>query len=145
MEKGGQTGISLRPETKARKSKIAKKNWLNNEKVRSAIYSEKRLKKISEASKRAHKDPLYRKNFLSRHKKMVEASIAPGVRERAIRKFIENGFSVKVKCIELGLVFDSSAEASRWVKGDSKGNSNILACAKGRKKSAYGYTWEIIG
>lgn len=141
---GGQSGKSLRPElTKARRSKAAKDAWAGSEKRRQSIYDPNRLKKISEASKRAHSNLDYRANFLSRHASMVEASRQPEVRARAVDTFKKSSRSVSLIC-ENGMTFDTSADAARWVSGvlsKSCSLSNILACAKGRKKSAYGLKW----
>jgi group I intron endonuclease len=50
---------------------------------------------------------------------------------------------VAVKCIELGIIFNSLAEAGRFV-GNANKYSNILACCHGKQKNAYGYTWELV-
>lgn len=48
----------------------------------------------------------------------------------------------KVRCVETGEIFESAAEASRYL-GSSEGSaSNYL---RGRAKSAGGFTWEEIG
>ena len=50
-----------------------------------------------------------------------------------------NGRSVKVFCIELTETFDCAKEAGRQLAIDP---SSIIACCRGRRKSAGGFTWE---
>lgn len=144
---GGQSGQSLRPKlTKARKSRAAKEAWLRSKKWQDAIHDPSRLKAISEASKRNFKDPKYRAAFESRHASMIELSKSPEARARAVETFKKNGHSVSVKCSN-GMTFVAASDAARWLEmttGKKSHISNILACAKGRKKTAYGYSWELI-
>jgi hypothetical protein len=144
---GGQSGKSLRPKlTKARKSQAAKDAWRRSQKWQNAIHDTNRLKAISEASKRNFKDPKYRANFEARHAKMVELSRSPDVRARAIQTFKKNGHSVAVKCSN-GMVFQAASDAVRWLNDEHQMTaalSNILKCAKGKRKTAYGYAWELV-
>lgn len=143
---GGQSGKSLRPElTKARKSQAAKDAWLRSKKWQNAIHDPIRLKAISEASKKNFKDPKYREAFESRHAEMVELSRLPDARARAIETFKKNGYGVAVKCSN-GMVFQTAADAARWLikqKRAKAGAANILNCAKGKRKTAYGYSWGL--
>jgi group I intron endonuclease len=149
MEIGGQTGISLRPETKKKKSEAAKAAWIKSEKWQASVLCPIRRKKIGENSKRCFSRTEYRKAFEDRHAEMEREERDPACRKRAVATFINNGNSTKVACIETGVVFNTTAEASRWVcrkageKETRDKNSNILACARGRKKTAYGYTWRL--
>jgi len=144
---GGQSGKSLRPElTRARKSKAAKEAWVRSEKWQNAIHNPNRLKAISEASKKNFKNPKYREGFEQRHGQMVELSRSPEVRARAVETFKKNGHSVAVKCSN-GMMFESASDAARWLnrKNENKAAiSNILNCAKGKRKTAYGYSWELV-
>ena len=147
---GGQTGISSRPETKERRSEAAKKAWLTSEKMKASVHCEKRREKIGLNTKKCFQRTEYINKFKSRHSEMVEKSKDPECRKRAVSNFIKNGNSTKILCVETGDVFQTTSEASRWVcrvlgeEETYKKNSNILACARGRKKSAYGYKWECI-
>ena len=147
MMPGGQVGISLRPETKARKSKSAKKAWQSSEKWREAINNPERLKKISEASKRNWADPEYREKLLNNPRRVnaiKSAAKDPAVRDAAKNTFGQNGFSRPVRNCE-GTCFDFCSDAAKWVRENTRyksaSPSNILACARGRRKSAYGFKW----
>lgn len=47
----------------------------------------------------------------------------------------------KIKCIELNIVFDSLTQAAKYVNTH---NSNISACASGKKHTCKGYHWEYV-
>lgn len=47
-----------------------------------------------------------------------------------------------VKCIETGAVYESVESASRAL--NRSGGSLICACCRGKRKSAYGYTWKYV-
>ncbi len=144
---GGQTGVSSRPQlTRKRKSDAAKSAWLKSEAWKKAIHSPSRLLAIGRASKANFERPEYRKKFEARHQDMVRLSKAKHVRAKALSTRKGNGFCVVLRCSN-GMTFESAADAARWA-GAERGVpchlTNILACAKGRKASAYGHTWEII-
>lgn len=147
MEKGGQTGVSLRPETRIRKSIAGKKAWLSSEKMQMTVKDKDRNNKISLHSKKLHKQKEYRDAFLARHARMVDLSLNKECRERARKTFIDNGHSTSVICSN-GMEFCSIADAARWVSRDKGGDarskcSNIRAAMSGRRKSAYGYGWSV--
>ena len=48
---------------------------------------------------------------------------------------------VKVKCIELNMVFNSVSEASEYMNTSI---SNISACVSGKRKTTRGYHWEYV-
>ena len=50
---------------------------------------------------------------------------------------------IKIKCIELDKIFDSAADAARWL-GIDNGRSNITKCCKGQYKYAYNYHWQYV-
>lgn len=142
MELGGQTGISTRPETTERRRQAGIYNWLYNPVRRAAIYDPERLRKISEASKANWRRPEYRAVQLSR----VKYIRTDATEDKKRRTYLANGYGRKVKCVETGEVFPTLADASRWVNGNPKYagsncKSNILACVKGLKRTAYGFTW----
>lgn len=58
------------------------------------------------------------------------------------KPILQEKYGQKVKCLEKGLIFNSLKEASRWCNGSW---TAISACARGRIKKAYGYTWVRIG
>lgn len=147
MAEGGQTGISLRPETKLRKSIAGKIAWLSSEKMQMSVKDKDRNNKIGLHSKMLHKQKEYREAFLARHARMVELSRNKECRERARKTFIDNGHSTSLICSN-GMEFCSIADAARWVSIDKGGDarskcSNIRAAMSGRKKSAYGYQWAV--
>jgi len=143
---GGGSGVSLRPDlTRNRKSLAAKMAWGVSEKWQNSIYCRDRLDKISRSSKLMHADPSYRSAFMSRHPEMVDLARSPASRAKAVASFKAGGNSVSVKCSN-GMVFDMIADAARWVSkevGKPCSTSNIHACANGKKKSAYGYGWQL--
>ena len=49
--------------------------------------------------------------------------------------------SVKVRCVELNMIFNSISEAGRYVKTNS---SHISACCRGKRKTTGGYHWEYV-
>jgi len=146
MEIGGQHGISVRPETKRRTSEAAKRNWENNEKVRAVVSCPKRNSKIGLASKKNWQDPSYRALQLERLAKMVEASLDPECRKRAVETFIKNGNNTMLKCSN-GMVFNTTKEAERWVRENTPfskaSNSTILRSTKTGGR-AYGFRWERV-
>jgi group I intron endonuclease len=145
---GGQSGVSARPKmTRARKSAAAKAAWITSDKWKAAIHAPARLEAISKASKKMFENPEYRLQFEARHADMVARSMTPSARLRATETFKKNGHCVSVGCSN-GMVFDSASDAANWLKnqtGKLAHISNILNCAKGRKKTAYGYTWHLVG
>ena len=60
-----------------------------------------------------------------------------GTREKAV-----NANKKKVRCIETGEIFESTAEAARHY--GLKSPSDIAGCCRGTKKSSAGHTWEYI-
>ena len=51
----------------------------------------------------------------------------------------KNPNSKKVKCIETNYIFDSIAEAKKWL-----GKGSIGACCRGEQATAGGYHWEYV-
>lgn len=143
---GGQHGLSMRPETKERKSRAASEAWETSEAVRSAIHDPVRLRKISEASKRMHKNPKFRDAFMARHAVMVERSRSKECRARALNSFIQSGHGVAVR-LDDGRFFRTASAAAEWVRSETKyknaSPSNILSCAKGKRRVAYGFVWSL--
>ena len=143
---GGGSGVSLRPSlTQSRRSKAAKASWLKSEKWQASIHSPERLQKISAASKLSHANPEYRKQLMDRHAKMVEASKAASVRAKAVESFKKSERAIAVLCAN-GMRFDTAADAARWASsqtGKLCHLSNIITCAKGRRKTAYGFGWSL--
>lgn len=50
----------------------------------------------------------------------------------------------KVKCITNGLIFNSLADAGRFVNGDPRSRSNIRRCCDGLVDKVYGLKWSYI-
>lgn len=48
---------------------------------------------------------------------------------------------IKVKCIELNMIFDSVTEAAKYIYGNK---SHIAQCCKGNRKTHRGYHWEYV-
>lgn len=48
-----------------------------------------------------------------------------------------------VICIDLGIVFNSMAEAARYININASA-SLISRCCKGKRKTAYGYKWTYV-
>jgi group I intron endonuclease len=146
---GGGTGVSLRPDlTRARKSSAGKKAWAKSDKMKKAIYSPSRLKKISEASKRSWTDPLYREKVLPFIFKGLEAARSEESKSKRKETNIKNGNYTKVECSN-GMKFHSVNAAASWLRescGKPKAAAaNIWKCIKGVRQSAYGHTWVSIG
>lgn len=62
-----------------------------------------------------------------------------------VKHAYDTGLNSKIKpviCNETGKIFASASEAARKIGGKAT-QSSISACARGRRKSAYGYTWEF--
>lgn len=94
-------------------------------------------KKISEAVKRAHRDPEVRKRFLEgQANKKNKAAWNKGLKmsEEQRRKNMK-----KVVCVETGKVFDGAVEAGRILGINHK---HICDVCKNRRKSCGGYTWK---
>lgn len=147
MQPGGQLGVSLRPETREKRSKAAKHSWATNPAVRAVVANPARNRKISESSKRMNACAEYKAAFRARHARMIEASMT----EESLRKRTdtrrENGNLSPILCSN-GKMFESISDAGRWLanlagkpEAARSFNSNICACANGRKKSAYGFSW----
>lgn len=49
---------------------------------------------------------------------------------------------VKVRCVELDIIFESTRGAARYVEGDS---SAIRGCCQKKRKTHKGYHWEYVG
>jgi hypothetical protein len=50
-----------------------------------------------------------------------------------------NGLSKKILCVETGVVYLSSKEVARQLRVS---HSNIIACCRGKQKTAKGYHWQ---
>lgn len=48
---------------------------------------------------------------------------------------------IKVECVELNRIFDSARDVADWLNKPGS-HSDITKCCKGKRKSAYGYTWK---
>lgn len=81
--------------------------------------NQERKEKAREKLKRQWQNQEYRNKFLGKN----------------------NGNSSKVRCIELGKVFDTIKEAAEYVKTSRQ---NITGVCTGRQKTAAGYHWEYI-
>ena len=71
----------------------------------------------------------------------------PGITEGAIKRFanannISCDRSVKVRCVETGVVYSSIKSASKAYGSDNA--TGIWKCLKGKRKTAYGCHWEYV-
>lgn len=55
---------------------------------------------------------------------------------------LNSGKKIPIRCIETGEVFLSIADANK--KFDSAGGNSISKCLKGKRKTAYGFHWEVV-
>ena len=55
---------------------------------------------------------------------------------------LNSGKTIKIRCKETGEIFKSITEAN--IKFDSAGGNSISKCLKGKRKTAFGYHWEIV-
>ncbi|MBP3707068.1 MAG: HNH endonuclease [Clostridia bacterium] len=78
----------------------------------------------------------YNWNYGTCKQRRVETNVKNGTYEKIAKKK-----GRKCRCIELDLMFNSIAEASRYFKCNSE---NIGACLRGRTNTACGYHWEYI-
>lgn len=120
------------------------------------IVSKKTRKKISESNKKFYLDnPLKRLEY-SERAKLRKGELNPFFGKKLSKEHIEkmtlarvkaisgsnNPSAVIIKCIELDIIFTTAKEAAKFC-GLSH-STTILKCAKGQRKKAGGYTWEII-
>ena len=54
---------------------------------------------------------------------------------------VSKTLSVKVRCVETGVTYDSVKQASEETKIDG---SSICRCCKGKQKTCGGYTWQYV-
>lgn len=62
-----------------------------------------------------------------------------------IKSKIENTNAKKIICIDIGVIFDSAKNASKWLNSIGKQKAvgcGITRCLKGNVKTAYGFHWE---
>ena len=61
--------------------------------------------------------------------------------DQRVAKSLVDRQVVKVKCVELNMIFESTRGAARYVYGDS---SAIRRCCQGKQNTHKGYHWEIV-
>ena len=54
---------------------------------------------------------------------------------------VSKTLSVKVRCVETGVIYDSVKQASQETKIDG---ASICRCCKGKQKTCGGYTWQYV-
>lgn len=142
MTAGGESGVSLRPETRAKKVQAGKLAWKNSPAMQQSVKDPERNKKISEASKRMWKSKEYRDNFKARHSNMVEKSSTAECRARARQTYKQNGHNRTV--VAVGLIeFDSLSEAVHsLVNQYPKAAASNIARSAHTGMKAYGFNWE---
>lgn len=76
--------------------------------------------------------PAYNNNYGTHNERMAKSKIGQNMGGANIN-------ARKIKCVELDLVFDSIADAKRWL-----GKGDIYSCLRGRQSIAGGYHWTYI-
>lgn len=131
MTMGGEGKLGYKPteESINRAAQSRKKYYEDNPTAR-AYLSKKARERIGE------KNPFWGKKLPHSHiKKMTEARI------RAISGK-NNPSAVRVRCVEKDIVFDTAKEAAEYC--GLKHSTTILKAAKGQRKTAGGYKWELV-
>ena len=112
-------------------------------------HKEESKKKISESHK-GENNHMYGKKQSEEHKKKRSKSMKGKKHTEETKKKMSeankgenNGMSKKVRCIELDIIFNSRADANAYL-GKDRANSNIGMCARGKRKTAWGYHWEYV-
>lgn len=125
----GVLGKEVSTKTKEKISKKAKQRYIENPNLRNEISNRAKLYIGA-------KNPFYGKKLTNEHiDKMTKArvlAISGG----------NNPSSVKVKCIDLGMVFETAKDAAIFCKLSY--STTILKAAKGQRKTAGGYRWELV-
>lgn len=125
----GVTGFKFSEESKKKLSDSIKKSYKDNPEL---------LLKLSERARArtGSKNSFFGKKLSKSHiEKMRVARIKAITGEN-------NPSAVKVLCIETGEVFNTAKDAAFSV--GLKYSTTILKCAKGQRKSAGGFTWELV-
>lgn len=131
LTKGGDgcKGLKFSEEARMKISLSNKKKYQDNPNLRKAISARAKLRV-------GDKNTFYGKKLSKEHiDKMTKARV------KAITGGL-NPSAVKVRCIENGIIFDTAKDAAIFCK--LKYSTTILKCAKGERKKAGGYTWELI-
>lgn len=124
-------------EIREERSRKRKEEWANPkirkkriDGVNLAYQNEDLRKKISETSKKHWKDPVYRKKISDklRGKKRPQSAIDITAEKR----------SKAIQCIETGVIYKSSTEAS-YITGISR--TGIVSALTGKQKTAGNYHW----
>ena len=104
-------------------------------------------------------DRKYNVNYGTRTERQKQTCKENGIYEKALQKRIENGTydrlkeglkksdrCRRVRCVELDMIFNSVAEASRFLGKGRVGESNISCCLRNKdnQEVAYGYHWEYV-
>ena len=131
MTKGGEGQLGRKPTDaeieKARKSRLL--FYKNNPDVKA------RLSNLAQM-KVGDKNPFYGKKLTKEHiEKLTKARVEAISGEK-------NPSATKVRCKESGVVYSTAKEAAQDV--GLKHSTTILKAAKGQRKSAGGFTWELV-
>lgn len=95
-----------------------------SEKTKGKTLSEETKRKISE-SMSGENHHMYGKHHSEEHKKQISEKL-----------------SKPVMCVETGVIFMNSIEASRWA--GLKSATHIIECCNGKRKTAGNYHWEYV-
>jgi group I intron endonuclease len=131
MTKGGEGKLGRRPTDaeieKAKKSRLL--FYKNNPDAKA------RLSKLAQM-KVGDKNPFYGKKLTKEHiEKLTKARVEAISGEK-------NPSATKVRCKDSGVVYSTAKEAAQAV--GLKHSTTILKAAKGQRKSAGGFTWELV-
>lgn len=131
MTKGGEGMLGRKPTNteieKARKSRLL--FYKNNPSVR------EELSKLAQM-RVGNKNSFYGKKLTKEHiDKMTKARVEAISGER-------NPSATKVRCKDSGIVYSTAKEAAQVV--GLKHSTTILKAAKGQRKSAGGFSWELV-
>lgn len=131
MTKGGEGMLGYKPskETIKKASDGRKEHYKNNPEA---------ILKIKERGRLlvGEKNPFFGKKLTKEHIEKMRVARIKAITGK------NNPSAVKIKCVELDIIFDTCTDAAKYLK--MKSITTILKCAKGQRKKAGGYTWEII-
>lgn len=131
MTFGGEGMLGYKPseQQKIRQSMTQKLKFMNEPEYREKLSKKAKLRT-------GEKNPFFGKKLPQSHiEKMRKARI------KAITGK-NNPSAVKVKCIELNLIFDTAKDAALFV--GLKYSTSILKAAKGQRNKAGGYRWLLV-
>ncbi len=77
------------------------------------------------------------------HKTNMNHGTANKRRSETQKGKYKNKNGKKVLCIELNIIFDSTADANEYL-GKDRYSDRIAACCRGKHKTAWGYHWKYI-